>query len=74
MIYRMLGRILFNIFIADLFLVIDDIDLANYWTILQSTTVMIGDDVITSMTESAENLFFFFSINKMKRNTDKCHR
>ena len=53
----MLGRILFNIFIADLFLVIDDIDLANYWTILQSTTVMIGDDVITSMTESAENLF-----------------
>lgn len=57
MIYRMLGRILFNIFIADLFLVIDDIDLANYWTILQSTTVMIGDDVITSMTESAENLF-----------------
>ena len=57
MIYRMLGRILFNIFIADLFLVIDDIGLANYWTILQSTTVMIGDDVITSMTESAENLF-----------------
>ena len=57
MIYRMLGRILFNIFIADLFLVIDDIDLANYWTILQSTTVLIGDDVITSMTESAENLF-----------------
>ena len=57
MIYRMLGRILFNIFIADLFLVIDDIDLANYSTILQSTTVMIGDDVITSMTESAENLF-----------------
>ena len=57
MIYRMLGRILFNIFMADLFLVIDDIDLANYWTILQSTTVMIGDDVITSMTESAENLF-----------------
>ena len=57
MIYRMLGRILFNIFIADLFLVIDDIDLANYWTILQSTTVMIGDDVIISMTESAENLF-----------------
>ena len=57
MIYRMLGGILFNIFIADLFLVIDDIDLANYWTILQSTTVMIGDDVITSMTESAENLF-----------------
>ena len=57
MIYRMLGRILFNIFIADLFLVIGDIDLANYWTILQSTTVMIGDDVITSMTESAENLF-----------------
>ena len=57
MIYRMLGRILFNIFIADLFLVIDDIDLANYSTIFQSTTVMIGDDVITSMTESAENLF-----------------
>ena len=53
----MLGRILFNIFIADLFLVIDDIDLANYSTILQSTKVMIGDDVITSMTESAENLF-----------------
>ena len=57
MIYRMLGGILFNIFIADLFLVIDDIDLANYSTILQSTKVMIGDDVITSMIESAENLF-----------------
>ena len=68
----MLELILFNKFIADLFPVIDDIDLALM--ILQSIVIMIGDDVIASLTESAEKLFQCFSVTKMKRNTDKCCR
>ena len=31
------------------------------------------DDVISSLQESAEKLFQWFSHNQMKGNTDKCH-
>ena len=69
-----LGPILFNIFISDLFLVIKDVDFASYAddnTIYQSGGNV--DDVINGLKVSAEKLFKWFSDNQMKGNTDKCH-
>ena len=69
-----LGPILFNIFISDLFLVIKDVDFASYAddnTIYQSGRT--ADDVINGLQISAEKLFQWFSDNQMKGNTDKCH-
>ena len=69
-----LGPILFNIFISDLFLVIKDVDFASYAddnTIYQSGRTV--DDVINGLQVSAEKLFQWFSDNQMKGNTDKCH-
>ena len=69
-----LGLILFNIFLSDLFLVISNTDFSSYAddnTIYDSGN-SIGD-VISSLQESAEKLFQWFSHNQMKGNTDKCH-
>ena len=69
-----LGPILFNIFLSDLFLVISNTDFSSYAddnTIYDSGNSI--DDVISSLQESAEKLFQWFSHNQMKRNTDKCH-
>ena len=69
-----LGPILFNIFISDLFLVIKDVDFASYAddnTIYQSGRTV--DDVINGLQVSAEKVFQWFSDNQMKGNTDKCH-
>ena len=69
-----LGPILFSIFLSDLFLVISDTDFSSYAddnTIYDSGN-SIGE-VISSLQESAEKLFQWFSHNQMKGNTDKCH-
>ena len=69
-----LGPILFNIFLSDLFLVISNTDFSSYAddnTIYDSGNSI--DDVISSVLESAEKLFQWFSHNQMKGNTDKCH-
>ena len=69
-----LGPILFNIFLSDLFLVISNTDFCSYAddnTIYDSGNSI--DDVISSLQESAEKLFQWFSHNQMKGNTDKCH-
>ena len=69
-----LGPILFNIFLSDLFLVISNTDFSSYAddnTIYDSGNSI--DDVISSLQESAEKLFQWFSHNQMKGNTDKCH-
>ena len=69
-----LGPILFNIFISDLFLVISDTDFSSYAddnTIYDSGN-SIGE-VISSLQESAEKLFQWFSHDQMKRNTNKYH-
>ena len=68
------GPILFNIFLSDLFLVISDTDFSSYAddnTIYDSGNSI--DEVISSLQESAEKLFQWFSHNQMKGNTDKCH-
>ena len=69
-----LGPILFNIFLSDLFLVISGTDFSSHAddnAIYDSANSV--DDVISSLQESAEKLFQWFSDNQMKRNTDKCH-
>ena len=68
------GPILFKIFLSDLLLVISNTDFSSYAddnTIYDSGNSI--DDVISSLQESAENLFQWFSHNQMKGNTDKCH-
>ena len=69
-----LGPNLFNVFLSDLFLVINDIDFSSYAddnTIYDSANSI--DNVILSLQESTEKLFKWFSYNQMKGNTDKCH-
>ena len=69
-----LGPILFNIFLSDLFLIVDDIDIANYAddnTIYKEHENI--DDLITSLQNAAAKLFKWFSDNQMRGNTDKCH-
>ena len=69
-----LGPIVFNIFLSDMFLVISNTDFSSYAddnTIYDSGNNI--DDVISSLQESAEKLFQWFSHNQIKGNTDKCH-
>ena len=69
-----LGRILFNIFLSDLFLIVDDIDIANY---ADDSTIYKehenNDDLITSLQDAAAKLFKWFSDNQKKGNAAKCH-
>ena len=69
-----LGPLLFNIFICDLFIMMDDISTANYAD--DNTPFVSGDaplNVITSLENGAEKLFEWFANNHMKANHDKCH-
>ena len=62
-----LGLILFNIFLRDLFLVISDTDSSSY--VDYNTAYDSGNiiyDVISFLQESAEKLFQSFSHNQMK--------
>ena len=69
-----LGSILFNIFLSNLFLALKDTDFASYAD--DDTIYDIGDsvnDVIASLQDSSEKLFQWFSNNQLKGNTNKCH-
>ena len=69
-----LGSVLFNIFSSDLLLVISDTDFSSYAD--DNTIYDPGksiDEVISSLQESAEKFFQWFSHNQLKGNTDKCH-
>ena len=66
--------LLFNIFIADLFLVTDDIDWQSYTddnTIYCSNDCV--NDVVGSLSGSAKKNFQWFSENQIKGNTDQSH-
>ena len=69
-----LGQILFNIFICDLFLITDDFEMANYAD--DTTPYVCGRDktsVIKSLENAAEIAFTWFKNNQIKGNEDKCH-
>ena len=69
-----LGPLLINIFICDLLIMMDDINIANY---ADDTTPFVSGDtplnVITYLENAAEKLFEWFANNHMKANHDKCH-
>ena len=68
-----LGPALFNIFLADLFLIINSTDIANYADdITPYATANDIDSLIASLEEASKSLFAWFDNNLMKSN-DKCH-
>ena len=69
-----LGPILFNIFLSDLFLIVQNTDFASYAD--DSTIYNAADnieEVILSLQESSKKLLKWFCDNQMKSNGDKCH-
>ena len=69
-----LGPSLFNIFLIDLFFMIEDTDIASYAN--DNTPYVIADNidgVIKSLEEASEILFKWFNDNLMRINADKCH-
>ena len=66
--------LLFNIFTCDLFIMTDDINIANYAD--NNTPFVSGGvplSVITSLENAAEKLFKWFVNNHMKANHNKCY-
>ena len=69
-----LGSLLFNIFLCDLFLFLDDIPVANYAD--DNTPYCTGlkiSDVLIKLESAAETLLQWFKDNRMKANPDKYH-
>ena len=69
-----LGPLLFNIFLADLFFVVKDIDIASYAN--DSTPFIVEnniDNVVASLEQVSNALFNLFKNNRLKNNVDKCH-
>ena len=69
-----LGPLHFNIFISDLFLILNNIEIASY---ADDNTPYCSyksfEDVITCLERTAGDLFAWFNNNAMKANADKCH-
>ena len=69
-----LGPLLFNIFINDIFFFIEVTKIANY---AENTTVYATDESITNLLKLLETetsvVLNWFRINEMKSNDDKCH-
>ena len=69
-----LGLLLFNILLADLFFIVQDIDIASH---ADDTTPFIVEDnienLIASLEEASNTLFVWFKNNRLKSNPDKCH-
>ena len=69
-----LGPLLFNIFLADLFLIHSDIDIVNFKD--DNTTYHSAknvEDVIESLERASVSLFRWFENNLLKVNAHKCH-
>ena len=69
-----LGPLLFNTFLCDLFLIMENIDIASYAD--DNTPYTTGNsvkEVIQKLENTAKTLFQWFSDNQMKANSDKCH-
>ena len=69
-----LGPLLFNIFLSDLFFIMNDVEFASYAD--GNTPFFVGDDlndVILKLQYASKTLFKWFNDNQMKANPDKCH-
>ena len=69
-----LGPFLFNIFLCDLFFIMNDVEFASYAD--GNTLFFVGDDlndVILKLQNASKTLFKWFNDNQMKANPDKCH-
>ena len=69
-----LGPLLFNIFLTDLFFIANSMDIATYAddnTPYASANHI--DSLIASLEEASKSLFTWFDNNLMKSNADKCH-
>ena len=69
-----LGPVLFNIFLCDLFIRIENNYFTNYADHI--TPYVIGnklDEVVSELKDITEKLFTWFSQNEMKANLGKCH-
>ena len=69
-----IGPLLFNIFLCDLFLIMENIEIASYAN--DNTPYTTGnsiEEVIQNLQNAAQTLFQWFSDNQMKANPDKCH-
>ena len=70
----MLGSLLFNIFLADLFFIINDIDIANYADDNPPYIVADNsDDLIKSLEEASFDIFHWFDNDLLESNPDKCY-
>ena len=69
-----LAPVLFNIFLAEMFLIHSDIDIANFandnMPYLSAKNV---EDVIESLDRASVSLFRWFEYNLLKGNADKCN-
>ena len=68
------GPLLFNIFLADLFFILNDVDNASYAD--DNTPYVIAGDinsVIASLENASKVLFEWFENNLLKSNVAKCH-
>ena len=69
-----LGPLLFDIFICDLFLIMNEVDFASYTD--DNTPYVIENgvkDIINSLKEASDKLFYWFADNQMKANASKCN-
>ena len=66
-----LGPLLFNIFLADLFLIHSDIDIANFQG--DKTSYLSAKNAIASLERALISLSIWFENNLLKGNGDKCH-
>ena len=69
-----LGPLLFNIFLVDLFFILNKIDIANYAD--DNATYTSSNDInglMKSLEEASKELLKWLGDNLMKSNPDKCH-
>ena len=69
-----LGPVLFNIFLADLFFTLDNTEFTNYADDITAYAVSGNtDDLISFLEKSSKELLKWFDDNLMESNPDKCH-